>query len=176
MLSYGWNSQEENVMRRRVVEAPLRVGICSCTPYYHNQLQGKRLLLESRSAGLATRAFRIKEVLIPDSRQRFMLRTARVHIFVDVHQDIKENFHTTISLNELISNGGLERGWKLFIGGTHPWDFRREFSGFEPISFHRLPAVFLRLLAEIRGFGKLDRWLEIMTPSGWHLPPELRPS
>ncbi len=67
----------------------LRIGICSCTNHFHDQLQGQQVRLRQR-------CFQLKEVVIPENQQRQAIKVTRIHFFLDMHR-YGRVYSTTIS-------------------------------------------------------------------------------
>ena len=58
----------------------LRVGICSCSRCYRNQMQGLCFRVGGQN-------FRLKEVVIPEELQSRTIEQKRCHFFLDFHRD-----------------------------------------------------------------------------------------
>jgi len=58
----------------------LRVGICSCSRYYHGRIRNQRFAVAGQN-------FRLKEVAIPEELQSRTIEQKRCHLFLDLHHD-----------------------------------------------------------------------------------------
>lgn len=147
----------------------LRVGICGCSSRYQGKLEGKHISLPVGDGNDDPDLFVLKEVLIPDTRdRRETVRSVRAHFFVDYHTIFRTNeADTELHRNQLIPNGKGRRE-KLYIAG---W-----FVGWQVKVWRRKSGV--RTSTILNGMERLMScmtaekrrvWLSRMTPEGWRL-------
>ena len=106
----------------------LRIGICSCTTHYHGKLRGRAVFIRTlNDRRLKTpRRFLLREVFIPEEKQREALKASRCHFFLDVHC-FRRSVDVVLNMNEIdpATPWRPERlsmlgGWKSWIGRHVP--------------------------------------------------------
>lgn len=145
----------------------LRVGICGCTPYFHGQLQGQRIMI--RLSPTVERVFLIEEIVIPEEKQREALKENRCHCFIDVHPDFRDPslFSVTLSLNKLVPHkGGKDYLYQAGYDG-------RSWGNVAVVPSPREMLAVIRAILQDNGLDRLEKWLAVMTPSGWTLKAEV---
>lgn len=98
--------------RSSLVQKPveLMVGICQCTKCYHGQFQGKDTVND--------KTFVLREVAIPEEKQREAVMARRPHFFLDLYlyqERRKGILWTDLSRVDVLST---RQGEKLYFGGA----------------------------------------------------------